>query len=86
MKGKIIFDGEYLNGKIWKGIENKYNMDYYLLVNAWIRKGKRKEYFDNNKIKLKSEYLNKKRNIKGKEYNYDWNIIFEGEYINRVQI
>ena len=26
--------------------------------------------------------MNKKRNGKGKEYDYDGNLIFEGEYLN----
>ena len=34
-------------------------------------------------MKFEDEYLNEKRNGKGKEYNFfNGNIIFEGEYIN----
>ena len=35
-----------------------------------------------DKIVFKGEYLNGKRNGKGKEYNFDGTVIFEGEYLN----
>ena len=43
--------------------------------------GKGKEIYNDGDIKFEGEYLNGKRNGKGKEY---WNgkIIFEGEYVN----
>ena len=44
-------------------------------------KGKVKEY-SNNKLEFDGEYLNGKRNGKGKEYD-DWGeIIFEGQFLN----
>ena len=36
----------------------------------------------NGKIKFEGEYLNGKRNGKGKEYNNDGKLIFAGEYLN----
>ena len=43
--------------------------------------GKGKKYYD-GKLKYQSEYLNDKKNGKGKEFDPDGNLIFEGEYIN----
>ena len=34
------------------------------------------------KIKNEIDYLNGKRNGKGKEYNYNGILVFEGEYLN----
>ena len=36
----------------------------------------------NGKLKFEGEYLNGKRNGKGKEYDYDGKLLFEGEYLN----
>ena len=45
------------------------------------RKGK--EYcLTNNELIFEGEYLNGKRNGKGKEYFYDGKLLFEGEYLN----
>ena len=45
------------------------------------RNGKVKEYYYNGKLIFEGEYLNGKRNGKGKEY-YNGKLIFEGEYLN----
>ena len=37
---------------------------------------------DDDKLIFEGEYLNGKRNGKGKEYNYDGKLKFEGEYLN----
>ena len=34
------------------------------------------------KLEFEGEYLNGKRNGKGKEYNYEGKLLFEGEYLN----
>ena len=44
-------------------------------------KGNVKEYFGNGKISFKGEYLNGKRNGKGKVYNREGHLIFEGEFL-----
>ena len=36
----------------------------------------------NGKLKFEGEYLNGKRNGKGKEYDEDGQLIFEGKYLN----
>ena len=42
-----------------------------------------KEYLPNGELLFEGEYLNGKRNGKGKEYNgYDDKLIFEGKYLN----
>ena len=42
---------------------------------------KGKEYFF-GRLKFEGEYLNGKKNGKGKEYDEDGILIFEGEYLN----
>ena len=37
---------------------------------------------DCSRIKFEGEYLNGKRNGKGKEYDEEGNLIYEGDYIN----
>ena len=69
---KLIFEGEYKNGKRWNGKGKEYN-DYGKLeyegdyLNGK-RHGKGKEYC-NRKLKFKGEYLNGKRHGKGIEYD-----------------
>ena len=79
--GKTKFEGIYLNDKKWegKGYDKNNNIVYEL------KKGKGfiKEYNDfNGELIFEGEYLNGKRNGKGKEYEYNGNLIFEGEYLN----
>ena len=68
----IILKCEYKNGEKKKGTEI-----YSLFTQHY-------EEFNmsNNKLIYKGEYLNGKRNGKGKEYDKDGNLIFEGEYLN----
>ena len=66
--GKLIFEGEYLNGERKKGKEyNKYG----------------KSIFEGGDLLFEGEYLNGERwNEEGKEYDDDDELIFEGEYLN----
>ena len=67
----MIWDGKGYNN------EGKYEFE--------IKEGKSyvKEYYDNGNIEFEGEYLDGKRNGKGKEYNYLYHFInFEGEYLN----
>ena len=41
-----------------------------------------KEYYNNGELMFEGEYLNGKRNGKGKEYDYNGKLEFEGEYLN----
>ena len=90
-------EGEYLNGKIYKGIQyDEKGNELFKIQN-----GEKKEIFDNGIIKFKGEYLNdKKWNGKGYDYNgneiyeikegkgyvkefySDGSLLFEGEYLN----
>ena len=79
---KLIFDGDYLNGK-----KNGNGKEYFFgrliyegeyLNGKW--NGKGKEYNNHDYLKFEGEYLNGKRNGKGKEY-YNGKLFFEGEYL-----
>ena len=77
------YEGEFLYEKKWngKGYDKNGNV-IYELING---NGKVKEYFD-DKLQFEGEYLNGKRNRKGKEYDFSGNIKFEGEYMNGNEI
>ena len=62
-----------------KGYDKKGNV-IYEIING---NGKGAEYDEyNRKLIFEGEYLNGKRNGKGKEYDKDGELIFEGEYLN----
>ena len=66
-KGKLIFEGEYLNGKRWNG--NEYDPDNNFAYKLKNGNGLIKKYdYDGNLI-FEGEYLNGKRNGEGKAYN-----------------
>ena len=75
--------------KINKRIQRKININlinYKIFGGRYIINEAKEETkeFDRlyDKIVFKGEYINGKRNGKGKEYNFDGTMIFEGEYIN----
>ena len=75
----LIFEGEYLNGKIKKGIgyeRNEFYCDYIKFEGEYLngeRNGKGKKYYFEDIIKFEGEYLNNKK-WNGKYYNpYDKN-------------
>ena len=95
---KVIFEGEYLNGKKIKGKQYNKEGNLILKLDGF---GKGKEYYKNDIINFKGEYLDTNRwNGKGynkegkeefeikygkgfiKEYNYNGILKFEGEYLN----
>ena len=70
--GKLIFEGEYLNGKKWIGNGKEYYYNGELgfegeYVNGK-RNGKGKEYYYSGKLIFDGEYLQGMRNGIGKEY------------------
>ena len=78
--GKLVFDGEYKDGKRYIGKE--YDDNGKLIFDGEYKDGKRyigKEYNDNGKLIFDGEYKNNKRYI-GKEYNDNGKLIFDGEY------
>ena len=90
---KLIFEGEYKNGRRYKGKE--YNTFDKLVFEGEYLNGKRwngsgikdgkgyvKEYNKDNILIYEGQFENGEKNGKGKEY-YDKNILkFEGEYLN----
>ena len=69
--------------KIWKfngkGYD-KYGNIIYVLING---NGKVKNYWsDDCNLKFEGEYLNDKKNGKGKEYDYNGKLKFEGEFLD----
>ena len=81
---ELKFEGEYLNGRRYKGKGKVYNFDNSELefegefLNGRRRNGKGKEYEVDCNLKFEGEYLNGERKG-GKEY-YNDEIIFEGEW------
>jgi antitoxin component YwqK of YwqJK toxin-antitoxin module len=73
---KLIFEGEYLNGK-----RNEKGKEYYKNSKLGKRNGKGKEYRYFRQLKFEGKYLNGKKSGKGKEYNQNKQIKFEGEYL-----
>ena len=45
-----------------------------------------KEYGYFGRLKFEGEYLNGKKNGKGKEYDYNGNLKFKGKYLNGKRI
>ena len=123
---EIIFEGDYLQDKRWKGFEREYDEDTGKLIFKYELKNGKKEgkveeynkytgdiifsghylngkrngngieykipnekgkyhYYSSRDDELKKifegEYINGQRK-KGKEYNYEGNLIYEGEYQN----
>ena len=85
--GELIFEGEYLYGFKNKGIEydNKkiiFKGEYF---NEQKWNGIKKDYYY-DKIIFEGEYMNGIKNGKGKEYNNNGELEFEGEYYKNQRI
>ena len=87
--GELLFEGEYINNKRISYISlnhkehpAKFNKKDDKCENE-IRKCKVQEYDNNRRLIFEGEYLNGKRNGKGKEYHYfNRTIKYEGEYLD----
>ena len=80
--GKFRFEGEYLNGKKYNGIgyDRDNNKEYELKYgNGYVKEVK-------NDIIYEWKYVNGEINGNGKEYSYDGQLNFEGEYLYGVKI
>ena len=73
------YEGEFRRGKKWngKGYDENGNIIYELVNGS----GKVKEYDCKDRLRFEGEYLNGKKNGKGKEY-WDGELYFDGEYLN----
>ena len=78
--GKLLFEGEYKDGKRWNG--KGYNPGGNVLYELKNGKGYVQEVYDNNKLKLECEYLWGEKNGKIKQYNCDGRLQFEGYALN----
>ena len=77
--GQSSFEGEYRDDRQLEGkIYDKTGNIIYEIKNI---DGKGKEYQYGNLI-FEGEYLDGKRNGKGKEYDWNGDLIFDGEYLN----
>ena len=75
---KIIRCSKYYQKIMEIDIENYKNISEIYIIDEI--NGKRKEYLKkNNQLIFEGEYLNGKRNGKGKEYHDNWIIKYEGE-------
>ena len=84
--GSIKFEGEYLNGKRWNGRNFYFYGGEY---EAEIKNGNRMGYLKiihNNGNTFIGEYNIHTENRKGKEFNPQGKLLFEGEYINNIPI
>ena len=78
--GKLLFEGEYVNGERWngKGYNSNNEIEFDTKGNEKV-----KEYYSNGKLKYEGDYLNRKRHGKGKEYDlFNGQLKFEGEFLN----
>ena len=93
-KNKLIFEGEYINGK-----RNGKGKEYYengklkfegkylngLKNGEGIEYHSEKNFNKEKEIKFEGQYLNGLRNGKGKEYYKDEKLKFEGKYLNGLR-
>ena len=81
---KLFFEGEYLNGKR-HGKGKELSMGHITFDGEFLfgkKHGIGKEYNEYNDILLfEGYYINDRKNGPGKEYDYNGNLIFEGEYL-----
>ena len=86
--GKVMFEGEFLNGIRWNGTQYaEKSSDSFELKEG---NGFMQEYDYGGKMILvtkeylnfEGEFLNGIRNGKGKEYEFEGRLVFEGEYKN----
>jgi len=82
IKRKLVFEGEYVNGK---GIGKEFWNNRLIFDGEYLngeRNGIGKEYEYYGELIFDGEYLNGKRHGIGKEYDHEGELKFEGEYLN----
>ena len=88
-KRNEIFDGEYMNGQIWKGKLKKFyengNIKSEGEYSNGKLNGKYKEYYENGTLSIEAEYLLGNKNGKYKEYYEDGKLSLEIDYLGDLQ-
>ena len=83
--GRLLFEGEFVNGEPSKGIFKKYFEDKIVfegeLLKGKIWNGKGMLYDFSGYLRFEGEYKNGFKEGYIKEYYYDSRLIFEGEYL-----
>ena len=92
---ELIFDGYYLNDEKWTGKIKDYKKGYHWRCGfgggfeGFLKFGSESNIefenmkdYENNILKFEGEYINDERNGKGREYDINGKIIFEGDFIN----
>ena len=78
-KGILIFEGDFLFDKVWDG--KIYDKNGNVINEIKNGNGKIREFdIDGEYLKFEGELLNGERNGKGKEYDENGQLKFEGEY------
>ena len=77
--GNLMFEGKFLNNKRWDGVG--YDDNKKIVYKLTEGKGYIKEIY-NGIIHFEGEILNGERNGKGKLYDKDGDLRYEGNYIN----
>ena len=84
--GFLEFEGEFLNDKEWIGTKYDKNGNInYKLNNNITGTGVGIELWGNCIKRYEGKYINGKRNGKGKEYYFNGELKFEGEYLNDLK-
>ena len=94
--GYLIFEGEYLNNLKWNGKIKEYHSfpneegyicyGYAKLFDFEKEPEIKMDEINNNKIKFEGEYLYGLRNGKGREFNFDGELMYEDYFINNKRI
>ena len=74
INGNVFYEGEYLYDKKWNG--KSFNGCRNFIIELKNGTGKVKEYYHTGNLEFEREYLNGKRNGKGKEYWNDGKLMF----------
>ena len=80
INGKLKYDGEFRYDMEWNG--KGFDLNGNIIYEISNGKGYIKEFDGNGELLFEGEYLNGKRNGKGREYYDDGYLEFEGEYLN----
>ena len=76
----LVFEGDYLDGKIWNCKGKIYNFRGDVIFDGEIKNGLKdgnvKEYYDNDQLKFDGNYLKGEKNGNAKEYDIEGNLLY----------